>query len=747
MRRSLFLALAFAAAVCCTREVAPEAPVTQEKNSFVAGVADVLLTDASTAALETKASSSVFEDLGVVSLERIFPDAGEFEARHKEFGLDRWYRVVYDKSVSGTKASESLSALPGVEAVRIPRRKKPCNGTFHNDKYYDWQWNLCNDGKDGARFTAGADINVEPVWKKFTCGIPEVVVAVVDGGVYGDHEDLKGVVLKSGKGGSHNTVPGYSDIVPEEHGTHVAGIIGAISGNGKGIAGVAGGRDGKGGVSIMSCQIFMPEEDEDGMDQGNSAEAIVWAADNGAIICNNSWGYVYDSPSDAKADMEWFKTADDPDKAAIDYFIKYAGCDANGKQTGLMKGGVVIFASGNDGWKYAVPAGYDKVIAVGSFDPDYSISAYSNYGNWVDICAPGGADDDDYDTWPYIISTVPGSDPYVYMCGTSMSAPHVTGVAALLASYYGGPGFTAAQLTEMLLGGARKGIVGTSSKKVGDVLDAYGAFTYGGSPDSPIKITTDYKGDYRMKSHETMTVEYKITGNEAGKYQVEFESSTIAASAETSKDKVKMTIQALKANPGLYTARIFVGRGTEVETSYSIGFEILENHAPTVVALMPDVIIDAKGTSSFVPLDKYFTDPDGEVLNYKVMTTGGSYEVSGQNLLIKQDEYGMYTFTVTAYDARGAKSEQSFRVLIRDCSRAVDIYPIPVSDVLYVRPGTEAYTDATLISATGAKVAHEGGKAGPFKPLSINVASLPAGNYSLKLLYGSETTVTTIVKY
>lgn len=742
---------AIAASAGCTHEPpVTEAPAEQKSDAFVPGVAEVLLTEADAAAFSTKASASVFDELGVLSLERIFPDAGEFEARHREFGLDRWYRLVYDKSVSGTKASESLSALPGVEAVSIPRRKKPCNGTFHNDKYYDWQWNLCNDGKDGARFTAGADINVEPVWRKYTCGSPEVIVAVIDGGVDMSHEDLSGVVLKEGTGGSINTIEGYPKIVPEEHGSHVAGILGAVSGNGKGIAGVAGGKGGMGGVTIMSCQIFMPEDHEDADLQGDSAEAMVWAADNGALIANNSWGYVYDSASDARADSEWFKSTKNPDRTAIDYFVKYAGCDADGRQTGLMKGGLVIFAAGNDGWKYGVPAMYDKVIAVGSFDPDYSVSAYSNYGDWVDICAPGGADDDDYDTWPYIISTVPAPDDYVYMSGTSMAAPHVAGVAALLVSYYGGAGFTEAQLKERLLGGARKGFVGTAKKTVGPVLDALRAFTYGDNPDSPVEITTDYEGGYSLKSHETLSVDYAIKGNEDGRYQVEFESSTSAAYAETSRDKVRMTIDALRAQPGTYSARIIVGRGTKAEVSYAISFEIMKNNAPYVKDDISDIVLDASGSGVTIGLDAYFDDADGETPSYTVSIDsfeGVQFELSGQNLTVRPDGYGMSTVTVTARDARRAQCEQSFRVLVRDCSRSVDIYPVPVSDVLYVRPGGEAYTDATLISKAGAQVAHEAGKVGPFEPLSINVAPLPAGSYTLKLLYGSETVVTSIVKY
>lgn len=753
MRRLCFLALAIAAAVCCTREMPSAAPEKQAMDCFVPGVAEVLLSEDGAAVFETKASASVFDELGVVSLERIFPDGGEFDARHKEFGLDRWYRVVYDKNVSRTKASESLSALPGVESVNIPRKKKQCGGTFFNDYYYDYQWNLYNDGNDGKLFKAGADINVEPVWKKFTCGSPNVIVAVVDGYADPDHEDLSGVVLKPGKGGSKNFVAEYDGLIPDEHGTHVSGIIGAVSGNGVGIAGVAGGRDGKGGVKIMSCQIFatlnLGQEDEDWL-SGDSAEAIVWAADNGALIVNNSWGYVYDSERSAKDDLNWFTTTKNADRTAIDYFVKYAGCDNAGNQTGLMKGGVVVFAAGNDEMKYGVPSGYDKVIAVGSFDPDYSVSSYSNYGDWVDICAPGGADLDD-DSCPYVLSCVPAPDDYLYMCGTSQAAPHVSGVAALLVSYFGGPGFTAAQLTEKLLGGAKKDKVGTSKKKIGPMLDAYGAFTYDGTnPESPIKITTEYTGDYRIKSHLSLTVDYNIEGNDDGKYQVEFESSTGAASADISNNKVKMTVEALKASPGIYSARIIVGRGTSAEVFYPINFEILKNNAPMVTAEFDDVILDVNGNGFSANLDSYFTDPDGEVLNYKVVSTSFDavrFDVSGASFTLSPSGYGESTVTVTARDARGLAREQSFRVLVRDTSRPVDVYPIPATDVLYVRPGVEEYTDATLISKTGAKVAHDARKVGPFDPLKLDVASLPAGTYTLKLLYREKEETVKVVKY
>ena len=132
-------------------------------------------------------------------------------------------------------------------------------------------------------------------------------------------------------------------------------------------------------------------------------------------------------------------------KAAVDYFEQYAGKDENGKQVGPMDGGVVILAAGNENRDWSANM-YEKMISVGALAPDYYRAYYSCYGDWVDICAPGG----DYKKGSQIVSTLPGNK-YGKMQGTSMACPHVSGVAALIASKNGGPGFTNTQLKKLLL--------------------------------------------------------------------------------------------------------------------------------------------------------------------------------------------------------------------------------------------------------------------------------------------------------
>lgn len=172
-------------------------------------------------------------------------------------------------------------------------------------------------------------------------------------------------------------------------------------------------------------------------------------------------------------------------KAAVDYFIDYAGCDNAGNQLpdSPMKGGIVIFAAGNDASQYGPPANYERILAVGSIDRNGSRSSFSNYGDWVDICAPGGD----------IYSTLP-NNRYGSMSGTSMACPHVSGVAALLVSELGGPGFTNEMLWDRLVGGANSDAApSVAGRNIGPLLDAYGAFTYGGT--TPPERVEDYTAE------------------------------------------------------------------------------------------------------------------------------------------------------------------------------------------------------------------------------------------------------------
>ena len=417
----------------------------------------------------------VLKNLGATSIDRLYPDAGEWEARHREAGLHQWYVINYDESKSiETKAGASvLSSVDGIVYTE-PMRVKKSTAAFFNDPYLSQQWHYSNNGSKST-WTAGADINVVPVWEKFTAGSNEVIVSIVDGGIDLTHPDLQAVTLPGGADGSRNFFNNTYNITAHDHGTHVAGTVGAINNNNEGVCGIAGGNDGNGGVKLMSCQVF----DSSSKYGIGFYQAMVWGADHGAVISQNSWGDDYENLSDAQ------NSGVGAMKGAIDYFIKYAGTDKNGNQTGPMKGGVVFFAAGNDGWPIGWPAAYDepRCVAVGSFSSMNTRAYYSNYGDWVDIAAPGG----DARIGPQILSTVP--EGYGSMQGTSMACPHASGVAALIVSYFGGPGFTNDMLVERLIGGANADAL-PASYQIGPRIDAYGAFRYG-STEPPVKVS-DY---------------------------------------------------------------------------------------------------------------------------------------------------------------------------------------------------------------------------------------------------------------
>ncbi|HIZ85141.1 MAG TPA: S8 family serine peptidase [Candidatus Coprenecus stercoravium] len=415
--------------------------------------------------------------IGITKMERTFPHGGKFEARRRKAGLHLWYDVYFDKNIGLTRAGDELGSIEGVEFVEYrpeivnlggtlvpgsvtqtpPAQRNNAATELFNDPYLSQQWHMYNDGTFNSLARSGSDVNVLPVWKRgiygtrYTTDGREVIVGVVDGGIDFQHKDLKDAMwvnpdpeISKDPSQSHgrNFVNNTYLVTADDHGTHVAGIVGAVGNNGEGVTGVAGGNAAEGieGVRLMSCQIF------EGDNSSNATgEAIAWSADNGAVISQNSWGYTAKSH---------YNTIAPSDKAGIDYFIKNAGYDENGRdggnQVGPMAGGIVIFAAGNDNRGTGFPAEYEPCVAVAAIGGDYERTWYTNFGNWVDICAPGG----DSDKQQEVLSTVP-NDSYGAYEGTSQACPHVSGAAALLVSYFGSQGFTADMLRDILESSAR----------------------------------------------------------------------------------------------------------------------------------------------------------------------------------------------------------------------------------------------------------------------------------------------------
>lgn len=475
---------------------------------FDESLADLLDEAGLSAAPATRSGvSTVDEILDIIDgyqLERVFPVNKATEERSRAAGLHLWYVVHFSEDEDVEQVVEKLSALGEVQAAApvltirkaydgkvIPFRSQAATRLDGvGEDLLEWQWNLQNNG---PQYTPNPDVNSETVegypfggasaeekfiqgydigWSKareICKGDPSIIVAVLDEGLDLKHPDLinslwvnedeieYSIEDNDGNGYAgdyhgYDFINGRGDVswnsyTDSGHGSHCGGIIAATNGNG-GISSIAG-PDASDlantGVRLMSCQIFSGNLASNTV---SLARAIKYATDNGAVVLQCSFGYT----SGAANPYEYgigYRDADEweynspLEKSAMDYFIHNAG-----SENGPIKGGIPVFASGNEYAPMAgFPGAYDGCIAVAAVAGDFTPSTFTNYGQYTKISAPGGDQDYYYDykepdgdrgAVGCILSTVPdhvSETGYGYMEGTSMACPHVSGVVALGLSY------------------------------------------------------------------------------------------------------------------------------------------------------------------------------------------------------------------------------------------------------------------------------------------------------------------------
>jgi serine protease len=345
-------------------------------------------------------------------------DAAQVAALERELGIElvpisdhsvdiHFYRAEVDPSEQAAILA-ALAARPEVEVAEPDakvqldpgwtekyRADLPAQDGYPNDPLYPHQWHL-------------RQINMPAAWR--LADGKGITVAVLDTGVaYEDRgerfhrvEDLEGVKFVKPYNFINNTPHANDD---HGHGTHVTGTIAQATNNGKGVAGVAP------KVQIMPLKVLSGRGSGS---IGGIADAIRYAADNGAHVINMSLGGRFPSKALEKA-------------------VAYA----------REKGVVVVAAAGNDGRnKVGFPAAFPGAMAVAATQYDEATTFYSNFGKEIAIAAPGGNTrvDQDGDGMPdgVLQNTIAIGDPtrsdYYGFMGTSMASPHVAGVAALVMS-------------------------------------------------------------------------------------------------------------------------------------------------------------------------------------------------------------------------------------------------------------------------------------------------------------------------
>ncbi|WP_138493251.1 S8 family peptidase [Paenibacillus pinistramenti] len=296
-----------------------------------------------------------------------------FRKNWKPKYVEPHYLYLTNEAAPSASASTSTSTSTSTSASPTPTTStstSPATSTdVPNDVLFsEYQWNLpITKTNQGWKLSTGAN---------------DVIVAVVDTGVDLDHPDLQGRLLE-----------GYNVVNPDErpmddvgHGTHVAGIIAANVNNHEGIAGMT-----------WNTKI-LPVKALDSSGSGTTysvAQGIIWATDHGAKVINLSLGNY------AQAQF-----LHDAIKYAYDHDV------------------VVIAATGNDNTERpGYPAAYQEVLSVSATDSNQKRASFSNYGDYIDVMAPGES----------IASTYPGNQ-YAALSGTSMASPHVAALAALIRS-------------------------------------------------------------------------------------------------------------------------------------------------------------------------------------------------------------------------------------------------------------------------------------------------------------------------
>jgi subtilisin family serine protease len=371
-------------------------------------------------------------------------------------------------------SAEMLRQDPRVEYAE-PNFRRRKSAFTPNDPLFPQQWGLQNTGQanfvaGGQAGTPGADLNLVNAWDGSNngtasrVGSTSVIVAVVDDGVETAHEDLAANIVTGYdfKGNDADPNPGGDgdDYDDDNHGTAVAGCIGAVGNNGLGVAGVAW------RSKIMPLRFDY--------DVATQVQALQYARDHGAKIINASFG----GPGFSQTELNAIK-----DLATHDIlYVASAGNDDSNVDRGQLN----------------YPANYDSdnIVSVGSISRQGQITSFSQYGPLsVDVAAPG---------LQIVTTAIHNGYTTEGISGTSFSAPYVSGVAALIRSQY-----PSADYREVKARLIESGVNGDNAKAltIGGRVDADAALDMAARPSLVIKsVALDSAGNHVLDPGETVTL-------------------------------------------------------------------------------------------------------------------------------------------------------------------------------------------------------------------------------------------------
>ena len=623
--RMLFAVLVFASAIFIMRSSAQTPAVS---GPFVAG--EIIVKFRPGVAASTKADlhrqggATVRKEIARTGLQLVtVPRGNETAALARYRGNPN---VLYAELNFVRTLPEPLSHSPGSEIVP-------------GDYYFDEQWALHNTGQyfqcmpflgDEICFYVGtpdADIDAPEAWALSTG--TSVAVAVIDTGIDYTHPDLAGRFI-----GGWDFVNNDGDPMDDHgHGTHVAGTIAAQINNPtgdpaaeEGVAGIAP------NALILSYKVCTPDGH---CDDFAIVQAIDRAVTDGAKVINMSLG-------GTELSQALFDAVQDAWAAGL----------------------VIVAGAGNDGATTPFyPAAFPNVIAVGAFDEDHRRASFSNYGNWVDISAPGNAIMSTVPMSQCAVTTTPGDiGCYTWNTGTSMATPHVSGAAALVWSR--GDVVSNQQVVDILLNSAdRRGVasVRLDSWTVHGGLNLHNAMSYALANSSPVAnagadlTATDGDGnggeDVRLDGRGSSDADGTITSYEWTEGGISIGSGATP-------------LIALANGTHTITLKVADNQGSTDTDSVIITVNPLAPNSPPVANAGADqTVTDNDGNGNeVVTLTGSAVDTDGAVVSYQWRENGTSIGTGAT--LVRAFSVGIHTLTLEVTDDDGATTADGVVVTV-----------------------------------------------------------------------------------